>query len=476
MKKLIIRVLICLLCCICLYMGNYPVKAATVLTENREGRDGEYTYSLWKDYGDTSMTVKGDGKFECSWKDIGNALFREGIKFDCTKKYQQIGDITVEYGVDYHPDGNSYMCVYGWTRDPLVEYYIVDSWGSWRPPGAVSKGTIKVDGGTYDIYETVRENQPSIDGNTTFKQYWSVRTSKRTEGTISVTEHFKAWEKLGMQMGNLYEACLTIEGYRSNGSAKVYLNKVIVGDGGKNAGNGDTDNGKDNKSDGKNNIVNTGTVYECESMILSGPYAGDIWSPFNGVALYANGDTAEFTVKLSKGLHDFTLRGASDGSNKAKVDLVIGEETKGTFIFDNSDPADKIIKNISTLSGNQTVKLVVTADDGSWDAFLDSLTIEDSAITVKKPKYSVKMSSGKNDVKITTAKADYADGFYIYMRKSGEKKYRKVKKISKNGNVKRSCTVKNLAQGKYDIKIKAYVKAGGKTYTGKYSKTVSIVI
>ena len=130
MKKLIIRVLICLLCCICLYMGNYPVKAATVLTENREGRDGEYTYSLWKDYGDTSMTVKGDGKFECSWKDIGNALFREGIKFDCTKKYQQIGDITVEYGVDYHPDGNSYMCVYGWTRDPLVEYYIVDSWGS----------------------------------------------------------------------------------------------------------------------------------------------------------------------------------------------------------------------------------------------------------------------------------------------------------------------------------------------------------
>jgi len=63
MKKLIITVLICLLCCVCLYMVNYPVKAATVLTENREGRDGDYTYSLWKDYGKTSMTVKGDVKF-----------------------------------------------------------------------------------------------------------------------------------------------------------------------------------------------------------------------------------------------------------------------------------------------------------------------------------------------------------------------------------------------------------------------------
>lgn len=62
MKKLIIRVLICLLCCICLYMGNYPVKAATVLTENREGRDGEYTClhgtGLFPDAADRSVTTK----------------------------------------------------------------------------------------------------------------------------------------------------------------------------------------------------------------------------------------------------------------------------------------------------------------------------------------------------------------------------------------------------------------------------------
>ncbi len=485
-RRIVAVLLVCLLCSGFPCFGTEPAKAAIVLTESREGRDGDYTYSLWKDYGNTSMTVNGDGKFECTWKDIGNALFREGIKFDCTKKYQQIGEITVEYGVDYHPDGNSYMCVYGWTRDPLVEYYIVDSWGSWRPPGATSKGTIEVDGGTYDIYETTRVDQPSIDGNTTFEQYWSVRTTKRTSGTISVTEHFKAWEKLGMKMGNLYEACLTIEGYRSNGSAEVYLNKVRVGESGKNDNN-DGNNGDNGNNGGKNgdesgnggssdNNIISSTKIECESMALSGPYAGNTWSPFSGAALYANDDTAAVTVSLTKGLHDFTLRGASDGENKAKVDLVIGNETKGTFTFTGTSPTDKTIKNVPVASGNQPLKLVVTTDDGTWDVFLDSLTITDSAITAKKPKCSVKLASGKTGVKITTAKADYADGFYIYMRKSGEKKYHKVKKLAKNGTAKRSCTVKNLEPGKYYVKIKAYKKVGGKTYTGNYSKTVTVVV
>ena len=175
------------------------------------------------------MTLLGGGKFSCSWSNINNALFRIGKKWDCTKTWQQLGSISVKYNVDYQPNGNSYMCVYGWTRSPLIEYYIVDSWGSWRPPGGQSRGTINVDDGTYDIYVTDRINQPSIDGTSTFKQFWSVRTQKKTQGTISVDKHFSAWTSKNMQLGLMYEASLTIEGYQSSGKATVNQNDVTGG-------------------------------------------------------------------------------------------------------------------------------------------------------------------------------------------------------------------------------------------------------
>ena len=203
--------------------------AQQTITENATGMVDGLNYELWKDNGQTSMTLLGGGKFSCSWSNINNALFRIGKKWDCTKTWQQLGSISVSYNVDYRPNGNSYMCVYGWTRNPLIEYYIVDSWGTWRPPGGGSSGQINVDGGTYDVYVTDRWNAPSIDGNTNFKQFWSVRTEKKTSGTISVSKHFEAWTAKGMNLGYMYEAALTIEGYQSSGSATINQNDIVGG-------------------------------------------------------------------------------------------------------------------------------------------------------------------------------------------------------------------------------------------------------
>lgn len=212
-----------------LMLPAYEISAATVLTENKTGSEDGYDYELWKDTGTTSMTLTGGGTFSCEWSNINNALFRKGQKFDSTKTYKELGNIEVDYNVDYKPNGNSYLCVYGWTKEPLVEYYIVDSWGNWRPPGATSMGTITVDGGTYDVYHTVRVNQPSIIGDTTFDQYWSVRTDKKTSGTISVDDHFAAWEQKGLEMGKMYEVALCVEGYQSSGSATVKQFDINVG-------------------------------------------------------------------------------------------------------------------------------------------------------------------------------------------------------------------------------------------------------
>jgi endo-1,4-beta-xylanase len=85
-------------------------------------------------------------------------------------------------------------------------------------------GTVESDGGTYDIYRTQQVDRHSIEGDSsTFYQYWSVRSSPRTAGTITVGNHFAAWESAGMNMGSLYEVSLVVEGYSSVGSSDVRM-------------------------------------------------------------------------------------------------------------------------------------------------------------------------------------------------------------------------------------------------------------
>ena len=110
-------------------------------------------------------------------------------------------------------------------------------------------------------------------------------------------------------------------------------------------------------------------------MTKSGQYTGNISSPFSGVALYANNDAIKYTQNFSSGTHSFSLRAASNNNNMARVDLKIGGQYKGTFYYGGSYPAVYTLNNVSHGTGNQEIELVVTADNGSWDAFIDYLEI-----------------------------------------------------------------------------------------------------
>ncbi|PWW39966.1 MULTISPECIES: polysaccharide deacetylase family protein [Paenibacillus] len=126
---------------------------------------------------------------------------------------------------------------------------------------------------------------------------------------------------------------------------------------------------------GTTNPPSTGTKVEAENMTKGGQYTGNISSPFNGVVLYANNDLVKYTQYFASGTHNFSLRGSSSNSNMARVDLKIGGQTKGTFYFGGSSPAAYTLNNISHGTGNQEIQLVVTADDGTWDVYLDYLEI-----------------------------------------------------------------------------------------------------
>ena len=68
--------------------------------------------------------------------------------------------------------------------------------------------------------------------------------------------------------------------------------------------------------------------------------------------------------------------GIPNNSKMAQVDLFVGGQKKGTFYYGGSYPAEYTIKNVTHGLGNQEVKLVVTSDDGTWDGYVDYLTIK----------------------------------------------------------------------------------------------------
>jgi len=188
-------------------------EATKTVSNNGTGKHCGYTYEYWKDSGNGTLSLKTDG-FSVDWSGVNDLLGRKGIR-------PGNGNLVVNYEADYQPNGNSYLCIYGWTRNPLVEYYIVDSWGNWRPPGGQGHvTTVTSDGGTYDVYK-IAKSGPSIDGNGAFTQYWSVRTAKKTSGVITIANHIAAWKNNGMPMGSFYEVSMTVEGYQSSGKADV---------------------------------------------------------------------------------------------------------------------------------------------------------------------------------------------------------------------------------------------------------------
>ncbi|KAM0193362.1 hypothetical protein ACHAPA_004450 [Fusarium lateritium] len=185
-------------------------------TDPATGDNGGYYFSFWTDTPSSVTYTNGNaGQFSMKWSGNGNHVGGKGWRTGAAR--------TIKYSGSYQPNGNSYLAIYGWTRSPLIEYYIVESFGTYNPSsGASKRGEVNVDGSIYDIYVSTRTNAPSIEGNgKTFQQFWSVRRNKRASGSVNTGAHFQAWKNAGLNLGNYDYQILAVEGYFSSGQATM---------------------------------------------------------------------------------------------------------------------------------------------------------------------------------------------------------------------------------------------------------------
>jgi hypothetical protein len=203
---------------------------------NDGGSIGGQDWFLWFTGGSGCMTSYENnlaGAFTAQWNNVGDFLARSGFWFDETQTFEEIGEIGADLAFTKQGSagGFSFIGIYGWTLDPLVEYYIVeDSYGNGpaQPFNTQQRGNFNMDGAQYNIYTGDRVNLPSIIGNANFTQVLSVRQNPRQCGHVSISEHFRQWESMGINLGLAKEAKILVEAGGGNGSITFTHANVTV--------------------------------------------------------------------------------------------------------------------------------------------------------------------------------------------------------------------------------------------------------
>ncbi|MBT0586290.1 glycoside hydrolase family 11 protein [Alteromonas sp. SM 2104] len=174
------------------------------------GNVGSFFFTHWKDGGSTSLQLAPTGHFNVTWEGggynyVGGPGWHEG-QINRNINYSMNSD-----------SGANFITLYGWgfdvdqpTSDPshLVEYYVLQRWtNDYVPSDNGEEGIVLTSNGVeYRTFRTLRENKPSINGPSTFYQYWSMPAQQQPLGvthTIVFADHVKAWNDSGWMLPNL---------------------------------------------------------------------------------------------------------------------------------------------------------------------------------------------------------------------------------------------------------------------------------
>ena len=209
-------------------MAAFPGTAtAATICSNQTGTNSGYYYQMWSNgSGSACINLNSGNSYSASWNGIGD--FVAGVGWNPGSNH------TVNFSGSLNASGGTTLVsLYGWSTNPLVEYYVMENYNGSPPTAGTYMGQVTSDGGTYNIYEHLQVNQPSIQGTATFEQYLAIRTSPVSSGTITTSNFFNAWASHGMNLGTLNYQILATEAWGGgSGNSSVTVNSGSGGGGG----------------------------------------------------------------------------------------------------------------------------------------------------------------------------------------------------------------------------------------------------
>ncbi|HEY8897480.1 MAG TPA: glycoside hydrolase family 11 protein [Niastella sp.] len=180
------------------------------------GTNNGYFWSLYREGGSASITFGSGGNFVISYSGVTDVVGGKGWNPGSARN--------IGYNVGALSGSYNFVGIYGWTTNPLIEYYVAEM-------GSVTGGTyinnVSSDGHSYSFYKQQRVNAPSIIGTATFWQYkdtWG-GSSTGSNRSVNMTNHINNWRSKGGQgFGSYNYQILALEAW---GGKSGYINATV---------------------------------------------------------------------------------------------------------------------------------------------------------------------------------------------------------------------------------------------------------
>lgn len=184
------------------------------------GSDHGYFWTLYREGGSGSISFPNAGtyagNFAISYSNVNDIVGGKGWNPGSSSR-------TIGYNIGALSGSYRFVGVYGWTTNPLIEYYVAEKGSA---AGGTNVGTVSSNGHTYSLYKQQRVNAPSIQGTKTFWQYKSSWGGASTgkNGSVSMSNHWNAWKSKMGSMGSPNYQVFALEAW---GNQSGYINATV---------------------------------------------------------------------------------------------------------------------------------------------------------------------------------------------------------------------------------------------------------